>query len=58
VGDGENDVEMLARSAVSGAPGDASRQAKMAASIVASSPGASGTLEIISRVFSTPYEPC
>ncbi|MCE4603802.1 MAG: phosphoglycolate phosphatase [Aeropyrum sp.] len=58
VGDGDNDVEMLAKAGISGAPADASNQAKTAASIVASRPGASGTFEIISRVFNLPIEPC
>ncbi|WP_232502306.1 phosphoglycolate phosphatase [Aeropyrum camini] len=50
VGDGENDVEVLARAGYSGAPGDASEQAKRVAKLVARSPGARGTLEIIQRV--------
>ncbi|GBF09287.1 phosphoglycolate phosphatase [Aeropyrum pernix] len=50
IGDGENDVEVLARAGYSGAPGDAAEQAKRAAKIVARSPGARGTLEIIQRV--------
>ncbi len=50
VGDGENDVPMLAAAGVSGAPADASEEAKRVASIVASRPGARGTLEIVARV--------
>lgn len=50
IGDGENDVPMLRAAGVSGAPGDASDEAKRVASIVAKAPGARGTLEIVSKV--------
>lgn len=50
IGDGENDVPMLKIAGVSGAPGDASREAKEAAGIVANLPGAKGAMEIISKV--------
>jgi len=50
VGDGENDVPMLEAAGVAGAPGDASEEAKRVADIVASSPGARGTLEIVALV--------
>ena len=49
VGDGDNDVEMLASARYSGCPGDASEKAKMAARFVAKSRGARGTAEVVSH---------
>lgn len=51
IGDGENDVDMILKAGVSGAPGDASEPAKSVAKIVASKPGVSGTIEILARVY-------
>ncbi|MGC9210389.1 MAG: phosphoglycolate phosphatase [Acidilobus sp.] len=50
IGDGENDLDMLAIAAFSGAPGDAADVVKRSVNYVASRPGGAGFLEFVREV--------